>query len=161
MSGISSVFWQRILLGLCCVFVLITHSQAAPQISKPTGKASYYGPNFHGKCCTANGERVNMHALTAAHPTLPFGSRVKVTNLKNKKSVIVRINDRGPFHSSRIIDLSLAAFKKIAYRRAGIIQVRLELLDSNAKKVKASPKPAVIKPLNHNLPEMRTPHLNP
>ena len=118
MSGISSVFWQRILLGLCCVFVLITHSQAAPQISKPTGKASYYGPNFHGKCCTANGERVNMHALTAAHPTLPFGSRVKVTNLKNKKSVIVRINDRGPY-SHADLHLSYSAFAHIESVKKG------------------------------------------
>ena len=71
-------------------------------------KASWYGPGFH-KRLTANGERYNMYALTAAHKELPFGSVVKVTNLDNNKSVIVRINDKGPFHGGRGIDLSKAA----------------------------------------------------
>ena len=71
-------------------------------------KASWYGPGFH-KRLTANGERYNMYALTAAHKELPFGSVVKVTNLDNNKSVIVKINDRGPFHGGRGIDLSKAA----------------------------------------------------
>jgi len=128
MSGTLFVLWQRILLGLCCAFVFSTHSHAAPQVSIRTGTASFYGPNFHNKCCTANGEHVNMHDFTAAHPTLPFGSRIKVTNLKNKKTVVVRINDRGPYYSSRIIDLSLAAFKRIADRQDGIIQVRIDVL---------------------------------
>ena len=66
------------------------------------GEASYYGPGFHGKT-TANGERFNMHALTAAHKTLPFNTRVRVVNLDNGKSVIVRINDRGPYKKGRII----------------------------------------------------------
>ena len=71
-------------------------------------KASWYGPGFH-KRLTANGERYNMYALTAAHKELPFGSVVKVTNLDNNKSVIVTINDRGPFYGGRGIDLSKAA----------------------------------------------------
>ncbi len=71
-------------------------------------KASWYGPGFH-KRLTANGERYNMYALTAAHKELPFGSVVKVTNLDNNKSVIVTVNDRGPFHGGRGIDLSKAA----------------------------------------------------
>ena len=71
-------------------------------------KASWYGPGFH-KRLTANGERYNMYALTAAHKELPFGSVVKVTNLDNNKSVIVKINDRGPFYGGRGIDLSKAA----------------------------------------------------
>ena len=71
-------------------------------------KASWYGPGFH-KRLTANGERYNMYALTAAHKKLPFGSIVKVTNLDNNKSVIVKINDRGPFYGGRGIDLSKAA----------------------------------------------------
>ena len=71
-------------------------------------KASCYGPGFH-KRLTANGERYNMYALTAAHKELPFGSVVKVTNLDNNKSVIVTVNDRGPFHGNRGIDLSKAA----------------------------------------------------
>ena len=74
--------------------------------------ASWYGPGFHGRT-TANGEKFNMYALTAAHKTLPFDSKVKVTNLKNNKSVVVRINDRGPFIKSRVIDLSKAANKAL------------------------------------------------
>ena len=77
------------------------------------GKASWYGPGFHGKK-TASGQVFNQHALTAAHPHLPLGSRVKVTNLKNGKEVEVTINDRGPHKAGRIIDLSRAAAKKIA-----------------------------------------------
>ena len=75
------------------------------------GIASWYGPNFHGKY-TSNGEIYNMYALTAAHKTLPMNTIVKVTNLNNGKSVIVRINDRGPFVKGRIIDLSYTAGKK-------------------------------------------------
>ena len=77
-----------------------------------TGVASWYGPNFHGKL-TANGEIYNMHELTAAHKTLPFNSIVRVENLSNGKSVIVRINDRGPFVKNRIIDLSRKAAQEI------------------------------------------------
>ena len=75
-------------------------------------KASWYGPGFH-KRLTANGERYDMYALTAAHKELPFGSVVKVTNLDNNKSVIVKINDRGPYIGGRGIDLSKAANEKI------------------------------------------------
>ena len=74
--------------------------------------ASWYGPGFNGRT-TANGEKFNMYALTAAHKTLPFNSKVRVTNLKNNKSVVVRINDRGPFIKSRVIDLSKAANKAL------------------------------------------------
>ena len=77
------------------------------------GKASWYGPGFHGKQ-TASGEIFNQNALTAAHPELPFGSQVQVTNLANGKKVVVTINDRGPYHEDRIIDLSLAAARKLA-----------------------------------------------
>ena len=76
------------------------------------GLAVWYGPGFHGRR-TASGEVYDMHALTAAHPSLPFGTRVRVTNLRNGKSVVVRINDRGPFGGRFIIDLSYAAAKAI------------------------------------------------
>lgn len=76
------------------------------------GIASWYGPRFHGKR-TANGERFNMYAMTAAHKSLPLSSYVEVTNLKNHRSIIVRINDRGPYHGKRAIDLSYAAAKKL------------------------------------------------
>jgi rare lipoprotein A len=90
-----------------------------------TGLASWYGARHHGKR-TANGERFDQKKLTAAHPTLPWGSIVKVTSLANGKSVNVRINDRGPFIKDRIIDLSRAAARTLGM--AGLMQVQLELL---------------------------------
>jgi rare lipoprotein A len=97
-----------------------------------TGLASWYGPKFHGRR-TASGEVFNQEKLTAAHPTLPWGSRVKVTNLANGKSVDVRINDRGPFGKGRIIDVSRAAAKALDMVGRGITTVRLEWLsDSEA-----------------------------
>lgn len=91
------------------------------------GKASYYGARHHGRK-TASGERFDQHALTAAHRSLPFGSRVLVTNLRNDKSVVVRINDRGPFVRGRIIDLSHKAAAQIDMLRAGVVPVRVEQL---------------------------------
>jgi rare lipoprotein A len=92
-----------------------------------TGLASYYGSKFHAKR-TASGERFDNNALTAAHKTLPFGSRVKVINPRNGLSVIVRINDRGPFVKGRIIDLSKAAARKVGLSHQGTLPVRLEIL---------------------------------
>lgn len=94
------------------------------------GIASWYGPGFHGRK-TASGERFDQNMLTAAHPTLPIPSYVRVTNLKNSKSVIVRINDRGPFHNNRIIDLSKAAAKKLGFIHAGTARVKIEQLVPN------------------------------
>jgi rare lipoprotein A len=91
------------------------------------GIASWYGPDFHGKY-TSNGEIYNMYDYTAAHKTLPMNTRVKVTNLNNGKSVIVRINDRGPFVRGRIIDLSYAAGKKIGIDKTGTAPVKLEVI---------------------------------
>jgi rare lipoprotein A len=82
------------------------------------GGASWYGPGFHGKQ-TASGERFNQNAMTAAHRTLPFGTVVKVVDQRTGKSVNVTINDRGPFHKGRIIDLSKAAATKLGIRNAG------------------------------------------
>ncbi|MBX7526632.1 septal ring lytic transglycosylase RlpA family protein [Qipengyuania vesicularis] len=93
-----------------------------------SGVASYYGKRFHGRR-TASGERFDMHAMTAAHKTLPFGSRVRVTNPRTGKSVIVRINDRGPFTPGRTIDLSRAAAEEIGLVRRGHGTVELALLD--------------------------------
>lgn len=89
------------------------------------GKASWYGKGFHGRK-TASGERYDMNAMTAAHPTLPIPSYAKVTNLKNGKEVIVRINDRGPFHSNRVMDLSQAAAKKLEFMGQGVANVKVE-----------------------------------
>lgn len=92
-----------------------------------TGYASYYAHKFHGRM-TANGEIYDMHGITAAHRTLPFNTMVKVKNLNNNKSVIVRINDRGPFIKGRHIDLSLGAAEKIDMVIDGIVPVRMEIL---------------------------------
>lgn len=90
-----------------------------------TGQASYYASKFHGRR-TANGERFDNGKLTAAHRTLPFGTRVRVTNLNNGRSVTVRVNDRGPFVKGRVIDLSVAAARRIDMVRAGVVPVRIE-----------------------------------
>ncbi len=91
------------------------------------GEASYYADKFHGRP-TASGEKYNKKAFTAAHKTLPFGTKVRVTNLKNNKSVDVIINDRGPFKAGRIIDLSRAAAEKIGLINDGVAKVTVEVL---------------------------------
>jgi len=91
------------------------------------GKASWYGREQHGHL-TANGERFDMNALTAAHRTLRMHTRVRVINLRNGRSVVVRINDRGPYGRGRIIDVSYAAAKLLDMINAGIVPVRLEVL---------------------------------
>jgi rare lipoprotein A len=92
------------------------------------GIASWYGKDFHGKK-TANGERYNMYAMTAAHKTLPMNTRVRVTNLNNGKTMIVRINDRGPFGGSRIIDLSYTAASRLGIAQKGIGRVRIKAIE--------------------------------
>ena len=108
------------LCGCCCLFG--TRAGAAE-----VGIASYYGDAFHGKK-TASGEVFDQWKLTCAHRDLPFGTRLKVTNLENKKSVIVRVNDRGPWVSGRIVDLSYAAAKKIGMVTQGLTKVRIEIM---------------------------------
>ncbi|WP_259759102.1 septal ring lytic transglycosylase RlpA family protein [Pseudomonas sp. GCEP-101] len=92
------------------------------------GTASWYGTKFHGQA-TANGEQYDLYGMTAAHKTLPLPSYVRVTNLDNGKSVIVRVNDRGPFYSDRVIDLSFAAAKKLGYAETGTAHVKVEGID--------------------------------
>ena len=92
------------------------------------GMASWYGPGFHGRR-TANGERYNQNGYTAAHKSLPFGTRVKVTNVRTGQSVMVRINDRGPFIRGRVIDLSAGAARAIGVHSSGIAPVKLEILN--------------------------------
>jgi rare lipoprotein A len=100
---------------------------ASAEETKPiqTGAASWYGPGFHGKR-TANGETFNTNALTAAHKTLPFGTQVRVKNERTGKSVVVRINDRGPYAHGRVIDLSKAAAEAVGI--SGVGQVTLAAL---------------------------------
>lgn len=105
-----------------CALVLLG---MAPASASETGKASWYKSGFK----TANGEYFKPNGLTAAHRTLPFGTRVRVKNLRNGKSVVVRINDRGPFHKSRIIDVSKGAARKIGLIRAGVTKVSIKVIN--------------------------------
>jgi rare lipoprotein A len=91
------------------------------------GVASWYGASYHGRF-TANGETYDMHALTAAHPTLPLPSVVRVTNLENGRSLVLRVNDRGPFLKNRLIDLSQAAARELGFERQGLAQVHVAFL---------------------------------
>jgi rare lipoprotein A len=100
---------------------------AAQRAAMLRGIATWYGTVFNGRK-TANGETFDMYAMTACHPTLPFGSLVKVVNLINKRSVVVRITDRGYLSEGRIIDLSYGAAEKLAMTEAGIAPVRLEVI---------------------------------
>ena len=107
------------------------------------GGASYYGKKFHGRR-TSSGEVYDMYAFTAAHKSLPLPSYARVTNLDNGKSVVVRVNDRGPFHSSRIIDLSYAAAVKLGYREKGVARVEVRALTAGEDDavLAATPTPA-------------------
>jgi rare lipoprotein A len=94
------------------------------------GTASYYGGKFHGRK-TASGERFNQEGRTAAHKTLPLGTKVRVTNLRNGETVDVKINDRGPYHGGRIIDLSKGAARELGMLPAGTAKVKLEVIAKN------------------------------
>lgn len=120
---------KKIFLSLivALIFLSACSKKTAPSKSSggsETGYASYYGDEFNGRK-TANGEIFRQSNLTAAHKKLAFGTKVKVTNLSNNKSVTVRINDRGPFVAGRIIDLSKSAAKKIDMVGAGVVKVKI------------------------------------
>jgi len=112
-AGIAAV----VLGGALCA---VTSQADARPLQR--GAASWYGPGFQGRK-TASGERFNTHAMTAAHRTLPFGSRVKVTNERTGRSVVVRINDRGPFAHGRVIDLSHASARAIGISGVGRVSL--------------------------------------
>ncbi|WP_341521265.1 septal ring lytic transglycosylase RlpA family protein [Pseudomonas sp. G.S.17] len=119
------------LLASCALISLLTGCATGlidPHGYDETGGASYYGSQHHGNR-TASGERFDQNSLTAAHRRLPFGTRVKVTNLDNDKSVVVRINDRGPHTRGRLIDLSRAAAAQLGMLRSGTAQVRVQALE--------------------------------
>lgn len=101
------------------------------------GVASWYGPDFHAKR-TANGEKYNMHSLTAAHRTLPLPSIVKITNLENGRSLVVRVNDRGPYARNRIVDVSKKVAQLLGFLEKGTAKVRVEILEKESKNLKAA-----------------------
>jgi peptidoglycan lytic transglycosylase len=135
---------RRLLYDACgclAIFLLAACSVPGTQVSVPppleprvtqTGIASWYGPGFHGKI-TASGTIYDQHGLTAAHKTLPLGTRILVTNLNNGKSTEVTISDRGPFAKDRILDLSYAAAQALGMLGEGTIPVRIEVLDGPYK----------------------------
>jgi len=98
-----------------------------PEEKSEIGVASWYGEDFQGNE-TANGEIYDLNGLTAAHPTLPFGTTVRVTNLQNNKNILLRINDRGPYVGKRVIDVSLAAAKRLGFVFVGITRVRIDVV---------------------------------
>ena len=116
---------KTILLSASLAFGAL--APAAVEAGSSCGTASFYGPGFHGNL-TASGERFNSHAMTAAHRSLPFGSRVKVTNQANGRSVVIRVNDDGPHYGNRIIDLSEGAFARIASTGQGLASVCISRL---------------------------------
>jgi len=120
-------------LAIFLLLLPVCSHKPGPDLEQPgrpmeVGLASWYGQEFQGRP-TASGERFDMNDLTAAHRTLPFGTRVKVTNLENSRSVVVRVNDRGPHKPERIIDLSYAAARQLGMIEAGTARVRLEVLE--------------------------------
>lgn len=128
------------------------HLLADESSYKERGKASWYGKKFHGRR-TSNGEIYDMYAMTAAHKTLPIPSYVRVTNVHNGRSVVVRVNDRGPFHSDRIIDLSYAAAQRVGILNAGTGLVDVEIVLPND----APPTPLKASALNDVVPGSKLP----
>ena len=127
-------FLIKIITVFCCLLVIAGCSNVASKNGKnwvgyiESGKASFYADK-HQQRKTANGE-IYKHGLnTAAHKTLPFGAKVKVTNLDNRKTVVVKINDRGPFVKGRIIDLSKSAFSAIGNTSSGVMNVKIEVVN--------------------------------
>ena len=130
-KGMHLLLKRYLILTLISLFFATT--AFAKNKTTQIGKGSWYGKPFHGRL-TANGERYNMYDFTAAHKTLPFNTMVKVTNLRNKRSIIVRINDRGPYHGGRIIDLSYLAAKKLGYVKKGVAKLKIQVLYKQKKK---------------------------
>jgi rare lipoprotein A len=112
-----------LVLGGCTVGAGIESPAAASEYDR-TGEASWYGKRYHGRT-TASGVPYDMHAMTAAHRSLPFGTRVRVTNLVNRRSVVLTVNDRGPYAGGRIIDVSRRAAEILGMVTAGVVRVRV------------------------------------
>jgi rare lipoprotein A (peptidoglycan hydrolase) len=117
------------LIALAVLALALPFGSANSTVTIQEGLVSWYGEQFHDRP-TASGELFDASAMTMAHPTLPFGTQVKVTNLRNGRSVVLRVNDRGPFVGRRIADLSQAAASTLGMLRRGIAHARLEVLHS-------------------------------
>lgn len=117
-------------LSLSITSLFLTTPVAAAETVRSLGvkTASWYGPGFHGRT-TANGERFNQYAMTAAHKTLPFGTKLKVTCSQTGKTAIVKVNDRGPYVGNRALDLSYGAAKALGMLDRGITKVKIEILE--------------------------------
>jgi rare lipoprotein A len=120
---------------------LLTSAGTLPALADSVGTASYYGKGFDGRRA-ANGEVFNMHAMTAAHRSLPFGTKLQVTNMKNGRSVVVRIQDRGPYVRGRVLDLSYGAARALDMIRSGTTRVKMVAIGA---KPPAAPTIAVAK----------------
>jgi rare lipoprotein A len=114
------------------------HKVSDKPVWSQTGQASWYGTEFHGRK-TASGEPFDMYQFTAAHPSLPIGTLLKVTNLRNKRTVVVRINDRGPFVGNRVIDLSYSAAQVLGYSENGVAKVRIERIERESLAANVTP----------------------
>ena len=108
-----------------------------PKELPETGEASWYGEEFEGNT-TASGERFDSNGLTAAHPSLPFGTTVRVTNLSNSRNIVLRINDRGPYIGRRLIDVSWRAAKRLGFVDSGTTPVRVEVVSRPASKTSSA-----------------------
>jgi rare lipoprotein A len=143
----------------------VSSVQSNPEVRQPVkktkpyqiGTASWYGQIFEGKP-TASGEPYEMYDLTAAHLTLPMGSQVRVTNLRNGRAVVVRVNDRGPIVPGRIIDLSYGAAQALQFKARGLQRVRLDLVETTpASAVAHTTQPAQTKPVYQTVAVNRPP----
>jgi rare lipoprotein A len=121
---------SALFLGLALVLTAAcasTKSSPGAATHAEFGYASFYASRFHGRA-TASGKRYDERALTAAHRTLPFGTRVRVTNLANARSIVVTVTDRGPFRTRRLIDVSRRAARELGFERAGTARVRVQVM---------------------------------
>jgi rare lipoprotein A (peptidoglycan hydrolase) len=135
----AAIRWVPLMFLICPAMEapLVAHLSAPPKPIKVwVGNASWYGTEFNGKK-TANGERFNAEGLTAAHPSLPFGSWVRVVNPRNGKFELVRINDRGPYQEGREIDVSYRVARKIGLIGPGVRQVQLELMQLGPRRTQS------------------------
>lgn len=125
-----SRFFVTLLLSMVLASCASVSTHSPPELVGHTGRgeASFYAMKYQFRQ-TASGERLNQLSKTAAHRTLPFGTRVKVTNLDNDRSVVVKVNDRGPFVDGRVIDLTRSAFSRIGNTESGLIDVEIEVVE--------------------------------